>query len=149
MNTASFEALPHLTANLSLSGLSWDMAAVVFVAIAVFVFGLSLGRDRLIAVLLAVYAAAIIARTIPDAFVFVANSNIPMNPIWQLGGFIAMFVALVFLLSGNIFSKLFRFSAWGLSSIWQLFFLSLLIGGLFVSLFLQFLPYGTFEVSDM
>ena len=142
------EKFPQFSSNLSLAGLSLDVAAIVFVAAIIFLFGFAAGRDRLLSTLLGLYAAALITYSSPQVLdVFVAY-NIKLPPFTQAVIFVAFFILLNFLLSGRIFLNIFRFSAKGLSSLWQVIGLSLLISGLFVSLFLQFLPFDTIAISS-
>ena len=147
MNSVDFEALPNLSAQLSLSGLTWDIAAVFFVAAIIFIFGVTSGRDKMLALLLALYAGAVIARTVPSALSSLALSGLRVSPYTQLTAFLIFFGILTFLLGGKIFYNLFKFSVQGLSSLWQVLILTLLNSGLFVSLVLQFLPYGAIKIS--
>jgi len=142
------ENIPQFSSSLTLSGLSWDIAAIFFVAILIFLFGLTSGRDRLLALLLSLYAASTIASTSPQVLSVFVEYGIRVSSFTKLEVFLVLFLLLSFLLSGKIFSNIFQFSAEGLKSLWQVIVLSLLIAGLFISLFLQFLPYNTLAISS-
>ena len=90
MNSVDFEALPNLSAQLSLSGLTWDIAAVFFVAAIIFIFGVTSGRDKMLALLLALYAGAVIARTVPSALSSLALSGLRVSPYTQLTAFLSL-----------------------------------------------------------
>ena len=142
------ENIPQFSSSLTLSGLSWDIAAIFFVAILIFLFGLTSGRDRLLALLLSLYAASTIASTSPQVLSVFVEYGIRVSSFTKLEVFIVLFLLLSFLLSGKIFLNIFQFSAEGLKSLWQVIVLSLLIAGLFISLFLQFLPYNALAISS-
>lgn len=64
------------TINLFLSNPTWDLLLLLFFFFAVFVYGLMVGRNRIIVLLLASYPAVLINEYLPYPQNFLANINI-------------------------------------------------------------------------
>ncbi len=139
-----FQSLP---VELKLADASWDVAAVLFIIAFIFMFGMSVGRQKLFALVFAVYAAAAVAGATPAALSFLVTSGVRVPPYAKAASFILFTLVFTFLFAGRLLPNIFRFSSRGMGALWQAAGISLLSGGLFVSLFLQFLPYTSFVAS--
>lgn len=85
---------------------TWDMFVILFFLIAAFLYGLSLGRDRIIIILISIYMSLAIVHTAP--YVSDLNSSFQLtvnNSVFQAGAFLGVFVILFFLLSRGALAK--------------------------------------------
>ena len=73
--------------NLFLSNPAWDTLLLLFLFFSVFVYGLMVGRNRIIVLLLASYPAALINEYIPYPRNFLANLNIAQSIFLKSFGF--------------------------------------------------------------
>ncbi|MDP6571250.1 MAG: hypothetical protein QF747_00155 [Patescibacteria group bacterium] len=119
---------------------TWDLFIILFFVVSAFVYGLTLGRDRIILILIAVYMSLAIIGAAPfvDELViadFGENNAFVSNIII----FLITFVALFFLLSRSaLLRALARSDAPG--AWWQIIVFSLLHVGLLISITLSFIP---------
>lgn len=74
----------------------WDISILLFFLISTFLYGLSLGRDRIIVILVSIYMSLAVVEALPQ---FVLNINFNGNFAFQLTTFIAVFVVLFFFVS--------------------------------------------------
>jgi hypothetical protein len=119
---------------------TWDLFIILFFVVSAFVYGLTLGRDRIILILIAVYIALAIIGAMPfiDDVVIgdFGDDNIFISNIVL---FLITFVALFFLLSRSaLLRALARSDAPG--AWWQIIVFSLLHVGLLISITLSFIP---------
>lgn len=75
---------------------TWDTFLFVFFLIAAFLYGISLGRDRIIVILISIYMALAVVTAVPD---FVLHVTFNENFAFQITAFISVFIVLFFLLS--------------------------------------------------
>ena len=119
---------------------TWDLFIILFFVVSAFVYGLTLGRDRIILILIAVYMTLAIMGAAPfiDDIVigdFGENNAFISNIII----FLITFVALFLLLSRSaLLRALSRSDAPG--AWWQVIVFSLLHVGLLISITLSFIP---------
>ena len=122
---------------------SWDLFIVIFFVIAVFLYGISLGRDRIIFILISLYMALAVINTAPYLSSWsskVVNVNVG-DFAFKATLFLGIFVFLFFLLSKSALSSTFgEVSAGG--KWWQVIIFSFLHVGLLISIILSFLPNG-------
>ncbi|MFC1632841.1 hypothetical protein ACFL1U_01705 [Patescibacteria group bacterium] len=130
----------ELMSSLNLSNPSWDLFIILFFVIAALLYGFSLGRDRIIVILISTYMALAVVTFAP----FIGESITTSLGIEQLfairiSAFVGVFVILFFLLSR---SALLRTVAradddgkW-----WQILLFSFLHVGLLISIVLSYLP---------
>lgn len=122
--------------NVNLSNPSWDTMIILFFIISTFLYGWSLGRDRIIIMLVSIYMALTVVQALPD---FVLNIKINDQFAFQLTTFVALFVALFFLISRSALSRTLGSSAndgrW-----YQTILFSFLHVGLLISITMSFLP---------
>lgn len=118
---------------------SWDMFIVLFFIIASLLYGLSLGRDRIIVILVSIYMALAIVNTAP--FLPNIETKIMVNDvvILKISTFLGVFIALFFLLSRSGLLKTIA-SGDEKGRWWQVIVFSILHVGLLISVTLTFLP---------
>lgn len=114
---------------------SWDLFLGIFFVVGALLYGVSLGKDRIIAILVSIYMALGIVETLPD---FVLNIKINANFTLQVTAFVAVFVVLFFLLSRTAVLNSLNPNSQG--SWWQVIIFSILHIGLLVSVTMSFLP---------
>src|SRR3989344_8695669 len=86
------------TLNMFLSNPTWDVLLLLFFFFSVFVYGLVVGRNRIIVLLLASYPAALINEYIPYPKNFLNNLNVVQTIFLKAFVFfvLAIFVFLIF-----------------------------------------------------
>ncbi|MBU1180181.1 hypothetical protein KJ885_04515 [Patescibacteria group bacterium] len=121
---------------------SWDLFILIFFVVAVFIYGFSLGRNRIVVILIAIYMALAVVNTAPfiDKWVERAISiDIGQVFAFKLGLFLIVFALLFFLFSRSTLlhsvSGNERRGSW-----WQIPIFSILHIGLLLSIALSFLP---------
>lgn len=118
---------------------TWDMFIVLFFIIAGFLYGLSLGRDRIIVILVSIYMALAVVTTAPYIGSVATEIGIDQIFVIRISLFVTVFIVLFFLLSR---SALLKTVATGdeSGSWWQVMLFSFLHVGLLISITLSFLP---------
>jgi hypothetical protein len=116
---------------------TWDVFIVLFFVLAVFLYGISLGRDRVVVILVSVYMALALVANLPGLDELFA-SDVGKHFLTKVGVFGGFFVILYFLLSRSVFAGTFAGVASG--KWWQVFLFSVFHVGLLVSSVLSFLP---------
>ncbi len=121
---------------MDLSNPSWDLFIIVFFVIAALLYGLSLGRDRIIVILVSIYMSLAVVHVIPD---FVLNIGFNDEFAFQITTFIAVFVVLFFLISRSALLR--TIGAGSSEGKWyQTIIFSVLHVGLLISITMSFLP---------
>ncbi|MFA6603312.1 MAG: hypothetical protein WCT10_00550 [Patescibacteria group bacterium] len=117
---------------------SWDLFIVLFFVVTVFLYGLSLGRDRIVVILVSIYMALAVVSNAPfiDQLRFSRAGG--QIAAFRIGAFVGIFVLLFFLLSRSVLLKTFSNLASG--KWWQVLAFSILHVGLLVSITLSLLP---------
>ena len=148
-STTGQEAAPETTTTLGFSDLStkvdlnnpsWDMFLVGFFVVGALLYGMSLGKDRIIAIMVSIYMALAVVAALPE---FVLNIKVNENYTFQITAFIAVFVVLFFLLSRQAVLTALSPSSDG--RWWQVLLFSVLHVGLLVSVTLSFMPPAILE----
>lgn len=129
-----------------LSNPTWDVIAVLFFVAVGFFYGISVGKDRLVAVLFALYSSKLLF----DNFEFI-DFFVEGRPALDIFLFRAFaFVILAALLSFLFVKTIFRDRRQATKAWWQVFLLSFLEVGLFISIVFTLLPnLGLFEFSPL
>lgn len=126
-------------ANIDWSKPTWDLFIILFFIVAAFLYGLSLGRDRVIVILISVYMALAVVNSAP----FIGNyqADIAINQFFgfRISTFVAVFIALFFLMSRSALLSTVA-SSDNRGSWWQVLLFSFLHVGLLISITLSFLP---------
>ncbi len=125
--------------NFSWSGY-WDWIIVlVFLAVA-FIYGLSMGRNRLAILILGTYFSFLLTKNFPwHQLTFLGFKDSPSSTI-QIFIFLAIILAFYFLIPHSALSSAMRLRGRGRSSWWQALVLSILQVGLILSVVVSFLP---------
>lgn len=124
-----------LTSKVDLNNPSWDMFLIGFFVVGALLYGMSLGKDRIIAIMVSIYMALAVVAALPE---FVLNIKVNENYTFQITAFIAVFVVLFFLLSRQAVLTALAPSSDG--RWWQVLLFSVLHVGLLVSVTLSFMP---------
>jgi len=124
---------------------SWDIFILAFFVVAVFVYGFAMGRNRIVATLIAIYMALAVVANAPflDGWIDSAMSIQNVGQIFavKLGLFLLIFAILFFLFSRSslLLGGEGRAGAW-----WQVPIFAVLHIGLLLSIALSFLPAESF-----
>lgn len=118
---------------------TWDLFIVLFFLVTAFLYGFSLGRDRIIVILISLYMALAVVNSAP----FIRDLSTELNVAtslfaFKISTFLVVFLALFFFLSRSaLLRALGAGSAPG--SWWQVLLFSTLHAGLLISVVLSFL----------
>jgi hypothetical protein len=124
--------------NLNWATPSWDLFIILFFIVAAFLYGLSLGRNRIIVILVSIYMALAIVNTAPYLNSFTAEISYNNASIFKASVFVGLFIILFFLLSRG---ALLRTIAPGdnSGSWWQSIVFSFFHVGLMLSILMSYL----------
>jgi hypothetical protein len=117
---------------------TWDLFIVLFFIVTVFLYGMSLGRDRIIVILVSIYMSLAVVSNAPFLNRLHADINLGQYFAFKITTFLGIFVLLFFLLSRSALLKTFGSLAAG--TWWQVMAFSVFHVGLLVSITLSFLP---------
>lgn len=117
---------------------TWDLFIVLFFIATVFLYGMTMGRDRIIVILVSIYMALAVVSNAPLLARLHADANLSQYFAFRITTFLGVFVLLFFLLSRSALLRTFGTLAAG--RWWQVFLFSVLHVGLLVSVTLSFLP---------
>lgn len=118
---------------------SWDLFIVLFFIIAGFLYGLSLGRDRVIVILVSIYMALAVVNTAPYLGNLQADVGIANVVVFRISAFLGVFIVLFILLARSALLQTIA-SADTHGAWWQVMLFSFLHVGLLISIVLSFLP---------
>lgn len=116
---------------------SWDLFLLLFFVVGVLLYGLSLGRDRVVMIMVAIYMGLAVVTNAPYLEEFTAAVSFNSYAV-QIGAFLGVFAVLFFLLSRSAL-----FSTWELGQaggVFQTVLFSVLHVGLLASVAMSFLP---------
>jgi len=118
---------------------TWDIFILLFFVVGALLYGLSLGRDRVIVILVGIYMALAVVTNAPALSTLNLAMNLNENYVLRITFFLGIFVIVFFLLSRSALLKTIgRSGAPG--SWWQTIVFSILQVGLLISVTLNFLP---------
>lgn len=124
---------------LSWSNPTWDLFIIVFLLVGTLIYGFSLGRDRVIMVMVAVYMALVAVLHLPYVPEF-GNSVASSNAfIIKIATFLGLFAILFFMLTRSALNHAIA----GNNTIgkwWHIMLLAFLQVGMLISVVLNFLP---------
>ncbi|MDD5437865.1 MAG: hypothetical protein PHC70_01840 [Patescibacteria group bacterium] len=118
---------------------SWDLFIFLFFIIGSLLYGFSLGRDRIVVILVSVYMALAVVGNAPIVNQVNFAFNINDSYVLRISMFICLFVVLFFFLSRSALLKTIGDGS-GSGPWWQVILFSLLQVGLLISVTLSFLP---------
>lgn len=129
----STEGATSIIASVNWGAPTWDLFIILFFLVAAFLYGISLGRDRILVIMVSIYMALAVVNAAPESIVIKNLATI------RVSAFIGIFLLLFFLLSR---SALIRSIATGDSKgpWWQVMLFSVLHVGLLISVVLSLLP---------
>lgn len=131
----------NFLANIDWSKPSWDLFIILFFVVAGFLYGFSLGRDRVIVILISVYMALAVVNTAPFIGNFRTDIGVDQFFGFRISTFVVVFILLFFLMSRSaLLSTVASSDTRG--SWWQVLLFSFLHVGLLISITLSFLPPG-------
>lgn len=119
----------------NLANPTWDLFLVGFFVVGALLYGLSLGKDRIISIMVSIYMALAVVAALPD---FVLNIKVNESYTVQITAFLSVFIVLFFLLSRQ--AVLNSLAPSGEGKWWQTLVFSVLHVGLLVSVTLSFMP---------
>lgn len=118
---------------------TWDFFILFFFFVGAFLYGLSLGKDRVIVILVGLYMALGVVSNIPSFQSLTLAFRLNDQYVLRVTLFLGLFVVLFFLLSRSALLKTLAGSGAG-GPWWQTLVLSLFQMGLLISIVLGFLP---------
>jgi hypothetical protein len=118
---------------------SWDLFIFLFFIIGALLYGLSLGRDRVIVILVSMYMALAVVSNTPALNSLNLQLQVNQSFALKITFFLGIFVVLFFLLSRSALLKTIG-SSGAPGSWWQTIVFSVLQVGLLISITLSFLP---------
>ena len=127
---------------------TWDLFIILFFIVAAFLYGLSLGRDRIIVILVSIYMALAIVEHAPflnsTGFQNMVNGILDQFFVFQISAFVFFSVLLFFVITRSALMKTIAASdssgPW-----WQVLLYSILHVGLIVSVILSYIPAAELE----
>lgn len=125
--------------NINWAAPSWDLFIILFFIVAAFLYGLSLGRNRVIVILVSIYMALAIVNTAPYLNDFSAEINYNNASIFRFTVFVGIFIVLFFLLSRGALLRTIA-SADETGAWWQSIIFSFFHVGLIFSILMNYLP---------
>ncbi|MDD4607061.1 MAG: hypothetical protein PHS07_01805 [Patescibacteria group bacterium] len=137
---ANSEELAGLVDKVNLSNPSWDLFIILLFVIVAFFYGISLGRDRVLVILVSIYMATAVAKFIPN----VGNISAMVGAgdqqfVFQVTFFLVLFIIMFIFLSRSALLKTIA-SSESQTNWFQSVVFSFLHIGLLISITLSFLP---------
>jgi hypothetical protein len=120
---------------------TWDLFIVLFFIVTVFLYGISMGRERVIVILVNIYMALAVVTNAPYINTLDRTANSGNFFAFKALTFLATFVLLFLLMSRSALAKTFGGIAG--AKWWQVILFSTFHVGLLVSIILSFLPAET------
>ena len=136
-----WSVITNYVTNINWANPTWDLFIVLFFIVGALLYGLSLGRDRIIVILVSIYMALAVVTNAPYIRGFNAEFTINQGFVLRIGFFLGIFVVLFFLLSRSALLRTLGSDSTG--AWWQVIVFSFLQCGLMISVTLAFLPPGT------
>jgi len=119
--------------------LTFDTAIIGFLVVAAFFYGVSMGRKRMVVLLVATYMAYVLLSVTP--YLGRVNLDPAREPLLRIGLFVIYILGCYLLLSGTRMGGLLHFSKMkGIKHWWQIFIFAFLQVGFWVSAVLTFFP---------
>ncbi len=123
---------------------TWDLFIILFFLVGAFLYGMSLGRDRVLVLLVSTYMSLAIVEHAPyinqAAVQESINKVVSSLFVFRISAFIAVFIILFFLLSRSALMRTIAAKADTAGSFFHVIIYSVLHVGLLVSIILSFLP---------
>lgn len=133
--SVDFSGLFEALKNLNLSQPTWDVFVLLFFVCATLLYGVTLGRDRIILTLISIYIALAVVNTAPYLSTLRPGGT---DFALRMGLFVGAFIVLFFALARSAFLRNIGSPVSG--KWWQVIMWSFLHVGLLTSVMLSFLP---------
>ena len=118
---------------------SWDLFIILFFLVASLIYGLSMGRDRAIVVIVSIYMALAVVDYAPFVENLIKGTAVEQFFIFKISSFLVVFILLFYLLAQSALLNTIA-SRSATRSWWQAILFSFLQVGLLISIVLSFLP---------
>lgn len=128
-----------LVATINWATPTWDLFIILFFLIAGLLYGLSLGRDRIIVILVSIYMALAVVNTAPYIGNVATEIGLSQLFVLRISAFLVVFIVLFFLLARSALLQTIA-SSDSHGSWWQVLLFSFLHVGLLIAITLSFLP---------
>jgi len=122
-----------------LSNPSWDLFIILFFVAAAFIYGMSLGRDRIVVILVSIYMALAVVNYAPYLDKFSGTVGVDQIFVVKISTFVVTFLGLFFLLGRSALMRTIAKNNED-GNIIQVLVFSFLHIGLLISVTLSFLP---------
>ncbi|OGH61740.1 MAG: hypothetical protein A2848_03450 [Candidatus Magasanikbacteria bacterium RIFCSPHIGHO2_01_FULL_50_8] len=129
----------EFTQRVSWSNPTWDLFIVVFLLVGTLIYGFSMGRDRIIMIMVAVYMALVAVTNLPYVPQFGASVSLSNGFILKIGTFLGLFAILFFMLTRSALNHAIGGNG-ALGKWWHVLILSFLQVGMLISVVMSFLP---------
>lgn len=138
MNAESFTFVSQI----NWSQPTWDLFIALIFIVATFIYGISLGRDRIIVILVSLYMSLAVVNAAPFLDLLERQSQEVLSKIFvfKITGFLGIFIVLFFFLSRSALLRTIA-SHDERGSWWQVVLFSILHVGLLTSVILSFIPH--------
>lgn len=133
------DQLTNFVASINWAAPSWDLFIFLFFIVGSLLYGFSLGRDRIVVILVSVYMALAVVGNAPVIRQLDLAFHLNDNTMLKITFFLGVFVVLFFLLSRGALLKTIGDNNAG-GSWWQVILFSILQVGLLISIAMSFLP---------
>ncbi len=138
MPSIDFAWIGQQMQSVNLATPTWDLFILLFFVVGTLVYGLTLGRERVVMLIVAIYMDLAVVTHAPYLRSFSASLNLGEGFALQITAFIGVFLILLFLLSKTALAH--SFSLGDSGSWWQVLTFSALHVGLLTSVILSYLP---------
>ena len=118
---------------------SWDLFIVLFFVVSSLLYGISLGRDRILVIMISIYMALAVVKYVPYITDFNASISINDHYALKVSVFLGLFIVMFFLLSQSALVRTLGNST-AQGSWMQVIVFSILHAGLLISVTLSFFP---------
>lgn len=116
---------------------SWDVIVLLFFVGGALLYGMAMGRSRIIVILMSIYITSAIANAVPWDRFFSGSISVNNALVLQAGTFIVLLIALFFLISRSAVGRVIGDSG---GKWWHVILFSFLQIGLIISVIMSFLP---------
>lgn len=145
----NFEPVVNWINSVNWSNPSWDLLIFVLFIVVSLLYGLSLGRDRIIVILVSIYMALAVITNAPYLNQLQADININNTFVFKITTFLGVFLVLFFLISRSGLMGTIAKSD-GLGKWWQVIMFSFLHIGLLLSVILSYIgPEATNRLAPL
>ncbi|MFC1788044.1 hypothetical protein ACFLZY_02390 [Patescibacteria group bacterium] len=118
---------------------SWDLFIILFFVVASIVYGISLGRDRILITLVAVYMALAVVKHVPFITDWSAKININESVVLNISVFLGLSILIFFFVSHSALIKTLG-SSTEQGKLWHIIVFSFLLSGLLISVTMSLFP---------